>query len=60
MTAQKDDFSMADTLKNGVVYGVVLYGKGALDAKNALHSGQKYTERTTKHKKSPLNELLNR
>ena len=49
MTAQKDDFSMADTLKNGVVYGVVLYGKGVLDAQNALYSEQKPTVRTTKH-----------
>ena len=49
MTAQKDDFSMADTLKNGVVYGVVLYGKGVLDAQNALCSEQKPTVRTTKH-----------
>ena len=40
---------MADTLKNGVVYGVVLYGKGVLDAQNALYSEQKPTVRTTKH-----------
>lgn len=48
---------MTNIQKNGVVYGVVLYGQGALGAQNGRKYGQKYTKCTTKTAKNRLKRI---
>ena len=46
--------------KNGLVYGLVLYGQDAFNAQSVLQGGQRYTRYTTKPKNTLFEDLLNR
>lgn len=46
--------------KNGLVYGLVLYGQDTCNAQSVLQGGQEYTIYTTKPRNPLFEDLLNR